>query len=83
MVGHVEEWEDIYKMVKRKERKRRYIIKVKCVKDEIECLLTKGKNIKNRWQEYFDKLFNKYSGSSFVELDISSDDLNKYFVRRI
>jgi hypothetical protein len=43
MIGHMKEWEDIYKMAKRKERKRRYIIKVKCVKDETGCLLTKGK----------------------------------------
>jgi hypothetical protein len=34
-------------------------------------------------QEYFDKLFNKDSGSSFIELDIFSDDLNRQFVRRI
>jgi hypothetical protein len=35
------------------------------------------------WQEYFDKLFNEDSGSSSIELDISSYDLNKQFVRRI
>jgi hypothetical protein len=39
--------------------------------------------IKNRWREYFDKLFNEESGSSSIELDISSDDLNRQFVRRI
>jgi hypothetical protein len=32
---------------------------------------------------YFDKLFNEDSGSSSIELDISSDDLNKQFVRMI
>jgi hypothetical protein len=35
------------------------------------------------WREYFDKLFNKDNGSSPIELDISSDDLNRQFVRRI
>jgi hypothetical protein len=35
------------------------------------------------WQKYFDKLFNEDSGSSSIELDISSDDLNSNFVRRI
>jgi hypothetical protein len=35
------------------------------------------------WQEYFNKLFNEDSGSSSIELDISSDDLNRQFVRRI
>jgi hypothetical protein len=34
-------------------------------------------------REYFDKLFNEDSGSSSIELDISSDDLNNHFVRRI
>jgi hypothetical protein len=32
---------------------------------------------------YFDKLFNEDSESSSFELDISSDDLNRQFVRRI
>jgi hypothetical protein len=31
----------------------------------------------------FDKLLNEDSGSSSIELDISSDDLNRKFVRRI
>ena len=31
----------------------------------------------------FDKLFNKDSGSSSIELDISSDDLNKHFMHSI
>jgi hypothetical protein len=37
----------------------------------------------NRWREYFDKLFNEDCGSSSIELDISSDDLNRQFMRRI
>jgi hypothetical protein len=32
---------------------------------------------------FFDKLFNKDSGSSSIELDISSDDLNKHFMHSI
>jgi hypothetical protein len=48
-----------------------------------ERLLTKDKDINNRWREYFDKLFNEDSESSSIELDISSDDLNRQFVRRI
>jgi hypothetical protein len=34
-------------------------------------------------QEYFDKLFNEDSGSFSIELDISSVDLNRQFMRRI
>jgi hypothetical protein len=43
----------------------------------------KDEDIKNRWREYFDKLFNEESESSSIELDISSDDLNRQFVRMI
>jgi hypothetical protein len=37
----------------------------------------------DRWWKYFDKLFNEDSGSSSIELDISSDDLNRQFMHRI
>jgi hypothetical protein len=70
-------------MAKSRERKMRDIIQVKCIKDETDRLLIKDEDIKNRWREYFDKLFNKDSGSSSIELDISSDDLNRQFIRRI
>jgi hypothetical protein len=74
---------DIYRMTKRRERKTRDIIQVKCIKDETERLLTKDEDIKYRSREYFDKLFNEDSVSSSIELDISSDDLNRQFMRRI
>jgi hypothetical protein len=70
-------------MAKSRERKTRDIIQVKCIKDVIERLLAKDEDIKNRWREYFDKLFNEDSRSSSIELDISSDDLNKQFVHKI
>jgi hypothetical protein len=78
------EWEnDIYRMAKSRERKTRDIIQVKCIKDATERLLTKDEDTKNRWWENFDKLFNEDNGRSSIELDISSDDLNRQFVRRI
>jgi hypothetical protein len=70
-------------MVKSRERKTRDIIQVKCIKDATERLLTKDEDIKNRWWEYFDKLFNEDSESLFIKLDISSDDLNRQFVHMI
>jgi hypothetical protein len=82
-LGTKEREKDIYRMAKSRERKARDIIQVKCIKDATEWLLTKDKDIKNMWREYFDKLFNKDSGSSSIELDISSDDLNKQFMRGI
>jgi hypothetical protein len=72
------EWEkNIYMMVKSRERKMRDITQVKCIKDAAERLLTKDEDIKNRWREYFDKLFNEDSESSFIELCISLDDLDR------
>jgi hypothetical protein len=82
-LGTKEGEKDIYKMAKSRERKTRDIIQVKCIKDATERLLTKDEDIKSRWREYFDKLFNEDSGRSSIELDISSDDLNRQFVRRI
>jgi hypothetical protein len=73
----------MHRMTNSRERKMRDIIQVKYIKDETERLLTKEEDIKNRWREYFDKLFNEDSGSLFIELDISSDDLNRQFVRWI
>jgi hypothetical protein len=70
-------------MAKSRERKTRDTIQVKCIKDATERLLAKDKYIMNRWQEYFDKLINEDSGSSSIELDISSDDLNRQFMHRI
>jgi hypothetical protein len=74
---------DIYRMAKSRERKTRDINQVKCIKDATKRFLTKDEDIKNMWREYFDKLFNEDSESSSIELDISSDDLNRQFVRRI
>jgi hypothetical protein len=82
-VGTKEGEKDIYRITKSRERKMRDIIQVKCIKDATERFLTKDEDIKNRWREYFDKLFNEDSGSLSIELDISSDDLNKQFVRSI
>jgi hypothetical protein len=82
-LGTKEGEKDIYRMVKSRERKMRDIIQVKYINDETERLLIKDEDIKNKWWKYFDKLFNKDSESSSIELVISSHDLNRQFVRRI
>jgi hypothetical protein len=82
-LGTKEGEKDIYRMAKSRERKTRDIIQIKCIKDATERLLTKDEDIKNRWRKYFDKFFNEDSGSSSIELDISSDDLNRQFMSRI
>jgi hypothetical protein len=79
-LGTKEGEKDIYRMAKSRERKTRDIIQIKCIKDETERLLTKDEDIKNKWWEYFNKLFNEDSESSFIELDISSYGLNRQFI---
>jgi hypothetical protein len=69
---------DIYKMVKIQERKTRDVNQVKCMKDGADQL--KDKEIKHRWREYFDKLFNGENGSSTIERDDSFDDTSRCFV---
>jgi hypothetical protein len=82
-LGAKEGEKDNYRMAKSRERKMRDIIQVKCIKDVTERLIIKDEDIKNRWQEYFDKLFNEDSGSSSIELDIASDDLIRQFMYSI
>lgn len=74
---------DIYKMAKTRERKTRDVNQVKCIKDGADQLLVKDEEIKRRWREYFDDLFNGENESSTIELDDSSDDTSRRFVRRI
>ena len=43
----------------------------------------KEDEIRHRWQEYFDKLFNGKNENTTVQLDNSFDDTSRRFVRRI
>src|SRR3954465_5597675 len=74
---------DIYKMAKIRARKTRDADQVRCIKDEADQLLVKDEEIRHRWRQYFDKLFNEENGSSTIEMDDSFDEMNKRFVRRI
>ena len=49
---------DIYKLAKAKERKTRDLNQMKCIKDENQNVLVNEGAIKDRWNEYFAKLFN-------------------------
>ncbi|KAK1661097.1 hypothetical protein QYE76_049256 [Lolium multiflorum] len=64
-------------------RKTRDLNQVKCIKDEANQLLVKDEEIKNKWREYFDGLFNDGNGGTMPKLDDSFDDTNRHFVRRI
>ena len=74
---------DIYRMARAHNRKTWDFNQVKCIKDEMEQLLVKEDEIRHRWQEYFDKLFNGENENTTVQLDDLFDDINRGFVRRI
>ena len=72
-------------MARARDRKTRDFNQVKCIKDEREQLLVKEDEIRHRWQEYFDKLFNGEDDNTTVQLDDSfddTDDTNMRFVQR-
>ena len=62
---------DIYRMARAHDSKTRDFNQVKCINDEREQLLVKEDEIRHRWQEYFDKLFNGENESTTVQLDDS------------
>ena len=74
---------DVYKKARFRDRKTKDLNQVKCIKDVRDQLLVKEEDIKPRWREYFDNMFNGESESTFIQLDDSFDDANRYFVRRI
>ena len=74
---------DIYRMARARDRKTRDFNQVKCIKNEREQLLVKEDEIRHRWQEYFNKLFNGENENTTVKLDDSFDDTSRRFVRRI
>jgi chemotaxis regulatin CheY-phosphate phosphatase CheZ len=64
-------------MARVRERKTRDLNQVKCIKDEMDQLLVKGQDIKQRWQGYFDNLFNGENETVNTQLVDSFDDLNR------
>ncbi|GJM89080.1 hypothetical protein PR202_ga05678 [Eleusine coracana subsp. coracana] len=82
-LGTKEGEKDIYRMARIRERKTRDINQIKCIKDGVDRLLVRDEEIKDRWREYFDKLFNGEEEGPILELDDSFDDNNRRFVRRI
>jgi hypothetical protein len=70
-------------MTKLWEMKIRYFNQVKCIKNEFDRLLVQEEEIKIRWREYFDKLFNEKSEKIMIKLNDSFDDTNRWFVWRI
>ena len=50
---------NIYRLAKSRERKTRDLDQVRCIKDEEEEMLVTEQDIKERWKNYFHKLFNE------------------------
>ena len=70
-------------MARISKRKIRDLNQVKCIKDETLHLLVKEGEIKHRWQEYFDKLFDRDNGDTTFQFDDSFDNTNRCFMSRI
>ena len=70
-------------MARARDRKTRDFNQVRCINAERERLLVKEDEIRHRWQEYFNKLFNGENENTTIQLDDSFDDTNRRFVRRI
>jgi len=63
---------DIYRIARIRERKTRDLCTVRCVKDENQKVLIRDEEIKERWREYFNKLFNGSSTQDLNDLTISA-----------
>ena len=50
---------DIFKLAKIRERKKRDLDHVKCIKSNNQNVLVKDNVIKERWRDYFSKLLNE------------------------
>ena len=56
---------------------------MRCVKDEDQKVLVRDEEIKERWREYFDKLFNGSSTQDLYDLTIQCQDMNRDYMRII
>ena len=61
---------DIYRITRIRKRKNRELCNVSCVKDEEQKILVRDEEVKERWKEYFDKLFNGNSTEDLGDLTI-------------
>ena len=63
---------DIYRIIRIKERKTRDVCTMRYVKNENQKVLARNKEIKERWREYFDRLFHGSSTQIWVTLPFSA-----------
>jgi hypothetical protein len=82
-LGTKEGEKDIFRLARTRERKTRDINQIKCIKDGTDQLLVRDEEIKDRWRDYFDRLFNGEDDNLSIELDDYFHDTNRHFVRRM
>ena len=56
---------------------------MRCVKDEDQKVLVRDEEIKEKWREYFNKLFNGISTQDLDDITIQCQDMNRNYTRRI
>ena len=74
---------DIYRIARMREKKTRDLGIIRCIKDHNHKVLVKDIDIKERWKNYFDKLFNGNYAQDVGDVSIPPEDLNRDFMRRI
>ena len=65
-----------------REKKTRDLGTIRCIKDHNHKILVKDTDIKKRWKEYFDKLFNGNYIQDVGDVNIQPEDLNRDFMLR-
>ena len=56
---------------------------MRCVKNEDQKVLVRDEKIKEKWREYFDKLFSDSSTQDLDDLIIQRQDMNHSYMRKI
>ena len=74
---------DIYRIARMREKKTRDLGIIRCIEDHNHKVLMKDIDIKERWNEYFDKLFSGKYVQDVSDVNIPPKDLNRDFMRRI
>ncbi|XP_057990131.1 uncharacterized protein LOC110642070 [Hevea brasiliensis] len=78
------EWEKyIYRLARRREKKCKDLNQVRCIKDKEGKILVKDEDIKERWRNYFDDLFNNSQICNSVNIDYRTIEKNVNYTRRI
>ncbi|XP_058010139.1 uncharacterized protein LOC131183380 [Hevea brasiliensis] len=82
-LGTKEGEKDIYRLARRRERKCQDLNQVRCIKDKEGKVLVKYEDIKERWRNYFNNLFNNSQNGNSVNIDYKIIEKNVNYTRKI